>query len=523
MLAVLVDRANPIVVKETRQALKSRQFVITFLVVLLACWIASFAVVASIGPQIRYEAHGPTLFMWFYGILNAATFVIAPYTAFRSLASEREDNTFDLLSISNLSSRQIISGKLWSAVLQIAIYFSAAAPFIAFTFLLRGIEVVDVAALLLLSAGTSLLLSVFGLLAGSLANVRNTQALVSLALLLALVGTFGASLGIAALMMLEDEISFSDPQLPAIAVFLLVIGSTTFAILHAAAAAQLAFSSENRSTSVRVRLALQQTCILACIGAALFADSGSPVRHVRFLCSLFAVAAGMHWFLVGSLATGEWPHLSRRVQRSLPTAPLERALFSWFYPGPGAGYMFATSCLTACLALFGGVLLFVTGFTSDYREAYILALTWSYVVGYLGWGRLAINAMRRYFYVPLTAAFLLNLILVLLGVAVPLVFDALATRRQFMAEYSLQHVANPFWTLERLINSGAAVIDGPIALTVVGTLALAAFLLNLRSVGAELQRQRVAAPQRVKDDELELANQSRSLGPTNPWEAEESS
>jgi len=45
-LEAIADRANPILVKETRQALKSRQFVLTFLVVLIACWIASFAVVA---------------------------------------------------------------------------------------------------------------------------------------------------------------------------------------------------------------------------------------------------------------------------------------------------------------------------------------------------------------------------------------------------------------------------------------------------------------------------------------------
>ena len=42
-LAALAERANPILVKETRQALKSRQFVVTFLIVLVACWIVSFA------------------------------------------------------------------------------------------------------------------------------------------------------------------------------------------------------------------------------------------------------------------------------------------------------------------------------------------------------------------------------------------------------------------------------------------------------------------------------------------------
>ncbi|MGE4004134.1 MAG: hypothetical protein AB7I48_28460, partial [Planctomycetaceae bacterium] len=32
------DRANPILVKETRQSLKSRQFVVTFMLLLAASW-----------------------------------------------------------------------------------------------------------------------------------------------------------------------------------------------------------------------------------------------------------------------------------------------------------------------------------------------------------------------------------------------------------------------------------------------------------------------------------------------------
>ena len=57
-LAALAERANPILVKETRQALKSRQFTVTFMVVLLLCWIVSFVGIAWVGPQISYAAAG---------------------------------------------------------------------------------------------------------------------------------------------------------------------------------------------------------------------------------------------------------------------------------------------------------------------------------------------------------------------------------------------------------------------------------------------------------------------------------
>ena len=57
-LEQIADRANPILVKETRQALKSRQFISTFLLVLAACWIASMGGIVIIGPQIYYAAAG---------------------------------------------------------------------------------------------------------------------------------------------------------------------------------------------------------------------------------------------------------------------------------------------------------------------------------------------------------------------------------------------------------------------------------------------------------------------------------
>jgi len=135
-LEAIADRANPILVKETRQALKSRQFVLTFLVVLIACWIASFAVVA-IAPNVYYGAEGGSMLIVYCAILAFPLMLIVPYTAYRSLAAEQEDNTYDLLSITTLTTGQIVTGKLGSAVVQMVVYLSAVSPCIAFAFLCR--------------------------------------------------------------------------------------------------------------------------------------------------------------------------------------------------------------------------------------------------------------------------------------------------------------------------------------------------------------------------------------------------
>ena len=82
-LVNLADRANPILVKETRQALKSRQFVVTFLIVLIACWIASFAVVSIVGPDVYFVAAGAQMLLVYAVILAFPLMLIVPYTAFR--------------------------------------------------------------------------------------------------------------------------------------------------------------------------------------------------------------------------------------------------------------------------------------------------------------------------------------------------------------------------------------------------------------------------------------------------------
>lgn len=62
----------------------------------------------------------------YFLVLSIPLIVVVPFSAFRSLAAEREDGTFELISITALA-RQIVGGKLGSAILQMLVYFSALA------------------------------------------------------------------------------------------------------------------------------------------------------------------------------------------------------------------------------------------------------------------------------------------------------------------------------------------------------------------------------------------------------------
>ena len=87
----LGDRFNPIVVKEVRQALKSRQFVTTFLLLLLAAWAGSIFGVSYLGESIDYGSPAVTFYAGFLFALCTATLVIVPFSTFRSIVEERTD------------------------------------------------------------------------------------------------------------------------------------------------------------------------------------------------------------------------------------------------------------------------------------------------------------------------------------------------------------------------------------------------------------------------------------------------
>ena len=107
----LGDRFNPIVVKEVRQALKSRQFVVTFLLLLLAAWAGSIVGVSVLGESIDYGSPAVIFYAGFLFALCAASLVIVPFSTFRSIVEERTETTLELLQITALSPVQIVRGK----------------------------------------------------------------------------------------------------------------------------------------------------------------------------------------------------------------------------------------------------------------------------------------------------------------------------------------------------------------------------------------------------------------------------
>ncbi len=519
LLVRLGDRLNPILVKETRQALKSRQFVVTFCLVLVASWIWTILGLAILGPRVHYAAHAGDMFYGYYAILTFPLALIVPFFAYRSLAAEQEDNTYELMSITTLSPRQIIAGKLASAVIQMLVYFSAVAPCLAFTYVLRGIDIITIGVLLYYAFFGSIGLSLVGLFAATITTVRYVQVLISVLVILGcafvyfvcvLFGTF-EFLAWSTNLINDDDFLIGNG-------IILTIYVTDAAMVFLAAAAQITFTSANRSSALRWGMLVQHACIAGWV--AFFCFYISPDRDAIFVLSTLL---GIHWYIMGTLMTGESPLISNRVKRSLPQGEMGRLFLTWFNPGPATGYMFAVINLVSGMAL--GILMF--GFFSSQSAAglswnnwlqafYFMTLSVCYVAFYLGLGNLLLNRLRRYAHTFLFTSVVVQFGLLVAFCGVPLVIHLMSPGMRRM-DYTLLQALDPFWSLGYLADRGWNMAWECHALMfIIPPLAVVVLLANLPAILKEVRQVRIAQPQRILEDEAAL--EAAKWVPTNPWD-----
>ncbi|MCC7474422.1 MAG: hypothetical protein IT425_03435 [Pirellulales bacterium] len=511
------DWLNPILVKETRQAIKSSQFTITFVLVLAACWVATIAIVAWIGPRIFYSAEGSTLLAGYLSILAFPLIIVVPLASYRSLIAEREDNTYDLLSITTLRPRQIISGKLGSSIAQMAVYFSAIMPCLAFTYLLRGVDLPTIALVLTFMFFWSLGLSMVGILLATLTLQRFLQVLILVAFVAGLIYMFLMAIAMSGTLAYWGRDLWSpNGEAWYVIAALATAYFTTFALAYFAAAGMITFTSENRSTPLRLCMLIQCAAFIGWMSGAWIADD-----YAREAVFVLASMAGAYWYAMGTMLTAERPTVSQRVRRRLPQSFLGRIFLSWLNPGPGTGYMFVVANLTAL-----AILCWIGMMASDilptrlrtwpsFEElSYLLTIGWGYIVAYLGIGLLIVGTLRRFAFVTMLATVLIQFLLLLAGFGIPYAIKSMSLELRD-ADYSFLQITDPFFTLYHLLDGGSA--DGPVLVLIVPGVALCVLLLNMPRVVRELRIIREAAPQRVAQDEAELHPPPEAL-PQSPWD-----
>lgn len=501
LLTRMGDFLNPILVKETRQALKSRQFTASFWLVLLFAAGWSFVGISLVMPQVYYLPSGRYMLTGYFIILCIPLLLVVPFSAFRSLATECEDGTYELLSITSLSARQIVTGKLGSAILQMMVYYAALAPCIAFTYLLRGMDVGTIAILLVGTFLMSVLFSCVGLVFAGITKSRQWQALTSvLLLILLIIGGWTWGYWMMFLVHADSGVVNTVSFWHGVG-FVLSMYVTVVTMLVLIAAAQNSFASENRSTKIRVTMLAQFLVYCSWMFYLWFAYGFEHMPWITLMC------AGIVWTVYGAFLTGEIAELSPRARRSLPQSFFGRTFLTWFNPGSATGYVFIVGsflALAIVVVTINAMVKTVTpGTAYDPNDLFTFAaLMWSYMAFYLGVGRLIIEGLRRVLEFGVAAVFLIHVLLLTAAVMTPLLIQMWLQDFQSEPDYSYLQAVNWMWTLTEVLDGSFTM--WPIVLAM-GIAAIWMFCLNLVLAAKEIEATRLAAPDRVRRDDAATA------------------
>ncbi len=294
---------------------------------------------------------------------------------------------------------------------------------------------------------------------------------------------------------------------------------TSFALAFFAAAGMITFSSENRSTPLRICMLVQAAAIVGWMAYGWIKSD-----YELFVVLWLAVIAGVYWYVMGTMLTAERPGMSQRVKRRLPHSLLGRMFFSWLNPGPASGYMFVVANATAMadLCCLGTIISTDVGRNMMKSPGadelfYVLGIGWGYLVAYLGIGLLVIGVLRRFAVVTMLACVLIHFLLLLAGFGIPYAIKSMSMELRD-ADYTFLQITDPFFSLDH-VASGGMIADTRKLLVIIPSVAICVLLANLPSVIRELRVVREAAPKRVQEDEAELHPPPEPV-PTNPWDDE---
>jgi hypothetical protein len=466
----LADRLNPILVKEVRQALRGRYFKVMFWLTLGVATIVGLMVVAAGAAEENTEELGQMFFVTMFACMSAAVHAFTPFWAYLSTSAEWDENTHDLLVLSNLRPLQIVLGKLLSALTQALLYYSTFGPFLVFAYLLNGVDPLSIGVLLVCSLAACVGLSLVGIALASLARLKAARGILMAVFGAALVMVWGASIG-AAVGITESPQDLRDPEGQIAVAFFLTFAILVGGLFGAIACARFAHEEENRSTGLRV-LVTGIVLLAGLWGAWLHAQFGDEETAWATQVGAASVLLPAWLFFLT-----ERNPLGRRTAKHVSARPWLAFLSIPFLPGGGRGvFLFLVHLLCA---LLGGVLALQTGMKAGGTAEVVGMVSVFYAYAFVF---LALPAGIASLFTVSDRARLVTRITVVVLVPLVILLPALAGLLLGIHDWmEMRHPLNPVWIMDKLTGSdkplGVVVGLGGLMLGVVLT-----FLLNVKRV-----------------------------------------
>ncbi|MBN1918364.1 MAG: hypothetical protein JW889_10665 [Verrucomicrobia bacterium] len=316
----LDDRLNPIAVKELRQAVRTHGLLGMLGFVLVGELVVMVLALPGARETAPLEA-GRHVFRYLYSALMIACAVFVPIYCGVRAAQDRAAASTGLLATMPLAARSIVAGKLLSGVVIALLIYSVSAPFLVFTYLLRGI-------------GLDMVL--WALLAGFLVSVLAIQAAIFVgsvrahAALKGVLGLFAfpAMYYMAGWFWLGFELSADREWAVRLFVVALILAAVGHFFVWTMAVVSPTASNWALPIRLFVTVAWFVTGVLACV-AGWTAVAIWGVLSTQSLCIALLVAVS------------EPARTSRRVLRSMPLGGLRRRVMFLLSTGPANGVAWA--------------------------------------------------------------------------------------------------------------------------------------------------------------------------------------
>ena len=434
------DWLSPIVVKEVRQIVRGRDFMSSF----GACLVAGL-LVAFFGAGDALSGEGTSGRWTFVSLMTCLTILglaVVPLGAFSALRNERLEQTLELITLTALSPRRVVIGKLLAQGVKLATLFAAVAPFIAMSFLLGGVDFVTILIALLVLFIWSLWASAAGLFLSTLLKSRAMSGMVFVGVAIMALLMFGISRPLFFFMSrgaFATGAVFGVGPSPGQFWWTLAITTTsclmTMTNLVLLAENRLSLPTENRVTALRIGF-FAQTLLIA--GWFLTFINEPPGRE-SVAIAFFRVIGGLHLAAVAMFTVTEDLIVPRRALLQMQRPSRWRRLLAMFGPGGGRGAAY----VLAQMAIFLGAAVLFDVPAMDLRR--LLAMC-GFICLFTGVPTLLFRLVTpTHPALPLRAGLLLLLSLSLL---LPDIVYYLLWQPDVLAfNFGARHLINPFRTL----------------------------------------------------------------------------
>ena len=430
------DWLSPIVVKEVRQTVRGREFHYSFTVSLVVALGVAFygAVAAEPGDGTA----GAGTFTALMVCLTLIGMLVVPIGAFSALRTERLEQTLDLVTVTALSPRRVVLGKLMAQAVKLVTLFAALAPFMAMSFLLGGIDFVTILISLAVLFLSSLWAASIFLFLSTLLKSRAMSGVV-----------FGAA-GIAMFLMLTfGRYAFTPWRIfggPGLSradfwwtVAMVVTGciatTVNFVLL---AESRLAVPTQNTVTSLRVGFLAQFLLIVAWALSYITATSVARYGAAEGL----AVLGGLHLAIVALFAVTDDLTVPRRALAEMRRG----SRWDWFlfFVRPGAGRAAAYVLAQMALLVLVASWLDTTRGLNDVR--WRLALC-AYICFFSGFPVYVWRRLRPQRGTPFHLRIAVLVIVALVLVMPDVFYYVVGQPEVFNVDFGRRHLLNPFRTL----------------------------------------------------------------------------